>query len=52
MQILGPHPKGKKQTWFFVAFAIPSLNLSGLNSAASSPQSLVSRWISRTGIWT
>ncbi|CAD5323078.1 unnamed protein product [Arabidopsis thaliana] len=47
--ILGPHAKGKKETWFFVAFERPSLNLSGLNSPASFPHSSVSRWTSRTG---
>ncbi|KAJ0593279.1 hypothetical protein HanRHA438_Chr03g0126081 [Helianthus annuus] len=39
MQILGPPPNGIKAhdplPW--VAFAIPSENLSGLNSVASSP---------------
>ena len=54
MQILGPQAKGKKETWLFVAFETPSLNLSGLNSAASFPHSWVSRWTSIVGrlMWT
>ncbi|CAA7029961.1 unnamed protein product [Microthlaspi erraticum] len=49
MEILGPHAKGKKETWLFVAFEILSLNLSYLNSAALIPHSSVSRWTSIIG---
>ena len=38
MQILGPHPNGKKAVWYLLALEMPSENLSGLNSLASFPQ--------------
>ena len=43
MQILGPHPNGKKAVWYLVALEMPSENLSGLNSLASFPQ-MVGSW--------
>ncbi|GMP66177.1 hypothetical protein CsSME_00026638 [Camellia sinensis var. sinensis] len=49
MHIRGPPLKGKNVPWPFVAFVIPSENLSGLNSNASSPQISGSCWIAITG---
>ncbi|KAJ8452415.1 hypothetical protein Cgig2_006220 [Carnegiea gigantea] len=43
MHILGPQPKGKKALFPLVALDIPSENLSGSNSSASSPQRSSSR---------
>lgn len=40
IHILGPQPNGKNGTWLFVAVDNPPENLSGLNSYATSPQSL------------
>nr|GMC72315.1 cytochrome P450 CYP72A219-like [Ipomoea batatas] len=49
MHIRGPPPNGKNTCLPFVAFIIPSLNLSGLNSLASSPHISVSRCIKSVG---
>lgn len=46
-QIRGPHPNGKYKPGFFCAFVTPSLNLSGLNSIASSPHTSWS-WCNKT----
>ena len=37
MHILGPQPNGKNDAWPFVAFEMPSENLSRLNCFASHP---------------
>src|SRR4051812_14295981 len=45
MQFLGPELKAKKAPGSLLALEMPSANLPGLNSPASSPQMAGSRWM-------